>query len=93
MFYGMRFFNDLLMEAGALGNVQTEVLLQKDQDTFTFQKGWAFPRKVYFNGDECMLPSPENYPHLPNSAHVSAAAMVALLAAASVIFQMLTVFW
>ncbi|KVH92629.1 Glycosyl-phosphatidyl inositol-anchored, plant [Cynara cardunculus var. scolymus] len=69
MFYGMKFFNDLLMEAGPKGNVQSEVLLQKDQNTFTFKQGWAFPRKVYFNGDECILPPPESYPFLPNSAH------------------------
>ncbi|KAJ9562209.1 hypothetical protein OSB04_007369 [Centaurea solstitialis] len=69
MFYGMKFFNDLLMEAGPKGNVQSEVLLQKDQNTFTFKQGWAFPRKVYFNGDECVLPPPESYPFLPNPAH------------------------
>lgn len=68
MFYGMKFFNDLLMEAGQFGNVQSEVLLQKDANTFTFREGWAFPRKVYFNGEECMLPSPDSYPFLPNSA-------------------------
>ncbi|KAF3655392.1 COBRA-like protein 4 [Capsicum annuum] len=69
MFYGMRFYNDLLMEAGPAGNVQSEVLLQKDKDTFTLKQGWAFPRKVYFNGDECMLPPPDTYPFLPNFAH------------------------
>lgn len=55
------------MEAGPDGNIQTELILKKD-NTFTFDKGWAFPRKVYFNGDECMMPLPEDYPHLPNSA-------------------------
>lgn len=64
----MKYYNDLLMEAGPLGNVQSEVLLQKDKNTFTFKQGWAFPRKVYFNGDECMLPPPDAYPFLPNSA-------------------------
>ena len=93
MFYGMKYYNDLLMEAGAFGNVQSEVLLQKDQDSFMLKKGWGFPRKVYFNGDECMLPSPENYPHLPNSAPVSATVMAHSFAAASVIFLMLTVLW
>ncbi|KAG6396151.1 hypothetical protein SASPL_142293 [Salvia splendens] len=73
MFYGMKFYNDLLMEAGQFGNVQSEVLLQKDKDTFTFKEGWAFPRKVYFNGEECMLPPPESYPFLPNSAPQSRA--------------------
>ncbi|KAK8497933.1 hypothetical protein V6N12_057109 [Hibiscus sabdariffa] len=46
MLYGMKFYNDLLMEAGPFGNVQSEVLLRKDKDTFTFKQGWAFPRKV-----------------------------------------------
>lgn len=69
MFYGMKFYNDLLMEAGPFGNVQSEVLMQKDENTFTFKQGWAFPRKVYFNGEECMLPPPEAYPSLPNTAN------------------------
>lgn len=68
MFYGTKFYNDLLMEAGPDGNVQSEVLLRKDENTFTFKQGWAFPRKVYFNGDECKLPPPDAYPSLPNSA-------------------------
>ncbi|KAJ3673088.1 hypothetical protein LUZ60_006462 [Juncus effusus] len=68
MFYGTKYYNDLLMEAGPEGNVQSEILLRKDADTFTFKQGWAFPRKVYFNGDECKMPSPDAYPYLPNSA-------------------------
>lgn len=72
MFYGMKYYNDLLMEAGPFGNVQSEVLLRKDPNTFTFKQGWAFPRKVYFNGDECMLPPPDSYPYLPNAATLRA---------------------
>ncbi|KAF3643642.1 COBRA-like protein 5 [Capsicum annuum] len=68
MFYGMKFYNDLLMEAGPSGNVQSEVLMQKDKNTFTLKSGWGFPRRVYFNGDECKLPPPDSYPILPNSA-------------------------
>lgn len=71
MFYGMKYYNDLLMEAGPTGNVQSEVLMEKEKDTFTLKQGWAFPRKVYFNGDECMLPPPDKYPFLPNSAPVT----------------------
>lgn len=71
MFYGMKFYNDLLMEAGATGNVQSEVLLQKNKDTFTFKQGWAFPRRVYFNGEECKLPPPDAYPILPNSVYTN----------------------
>lgn len=66
----MKYYNDLLMEAGSLGNVQSEILMRKDADTFTFKQGWAFPRKVYFNGDECMLPPPDTYPFLPNSGYM-----------------------
>ncbi|KAL1810762.1 hypothetical protein DCAR_0622851 [Daucus carota subsp. sativus] len=71
MFYGMKFYNDLIMEAGDFGNVQSEVLLQKDKNTFTLKQGWAFPRRVYFNGDECKLPPPDAYPVLPNSFHAN----------------------
>lgn len=52
------------MEAG---NAQSEVLFQKD-DKFSFQKGWAFPRRIYFNGDNCVMPPPDAYPWLPNDA-------------------------
>ena len=69
MFYGMKFYNDLLMEAGPAGNVQSEVLLHKDKNTFTLKHGWAFPRRVYFNGQECKLPPPDAYPTLPNSSN------------------------
>lgn len=79
MFYGMKFYNDMLMEAGPFGNLQSEVLLQKDKNTFTFKQGWAFPRKVYFNGDECMLPPPDTYPYLPNSAFKNQISMSAAL--------------
>ncbi|XP_062150968.1 COBRA-like protein 1 isoform X2 [Alnus glutinosa] len=66
MFWGIKFYNDFLMQAGPLGNVQSELLFQKDV-TFTFEKGWAFPRRVYFNGDNCVMPPPDAYPWLPNT--------------------------
>lgn len=72
----MKYYNDLLMEAGPLGNVQSELLFQKEQNSFTLKQGWAFPRKVYFNGDECAMPQPDSYPYLPNSAHVSVPVML-----------------
>ncbi|KAJ6402570.1 hypothetical protein OIU84_014633 [Salix udensis] len=90
MFYGMKNYNDELMEAGPLGNLQSEVLLQKDQNTFTFKQGWAFPRKVYFNGDECMLPPPDTYPFLPNSAHGSSHFFSMLI---STLIFLLTYIW
>lgn len=85
----MKYYNDLLMEAGPLGNVQSEVLLQKDANTFTFRQGWAFPRKVYFNGDECMLPPPDSYPYLPNFAPANAAAAVYRLATSAVLLLLM----
>ena len=69
MFFGVKYYNDLLMEAGPHGNVQTELLLKKDKTTFTLDQGWAFPLKIYFNGDECMMPLPDAYPSLPNLAY------------------------
>lgn len=86
MFYGMKYYNDLLMEAGPSGNVQSEVLLRKDKNTFSFKQGWAFPRKVYFNGDECMLPPPDTYPFLPNSAHRTPISLSVSLFLCSVLF-------
>ncbi|CAN8264880.1 unnamed protein product [Cochlearia groenlandica] len=66
MLWGVKFYNDFLSEAGPLGNLQSEILFRKDQATFTFEKGWAFPRRIYFNGDNCVMPPPDTYPFLPN---------------------------
>ncbi|XP_068654911.1 COBRA-like protein 3 [Aristolochia californica] len=68
MLWGVKFYNDLLVQAGPSGNVQSEILLKKDLGTFTFDKGWAFPRRIYFNGDNCVMPPPDSYPWLPNSS-------------------------
>lgn len=87
MFYGMKFYNDLLMEAGPVGNVQSEVLMQKDKNTFTLKQGWAFPRRVYFNGQECLLPPPDTYPYLPNSGYKHSLAVSKM--AASVLLLLL----
>lgn len=66
MLYGVKFYNDFLSQAGPFGNVQSELLFRKDKSTFTFEKGWAFPRRIYFNGDNCVMPPPDAYPWLPN---------------------------
>ncbi|KAG5019951.1 hypothetical protein AAZX31_06G195600 [Glycine max] len=68
MLWGVKFYNDFLSSAGSLGNVQSEILLRKDKSTFTFDKGWAFPRRIYFNGDNCVMPPPDAYPWLPNAS-------------------------
>lgn len=71
MLWGIKFYNDLLMEAGPYGNVQSELLFRKDANTFTFDKGWAYPRRIYFNGDNCVMPPPDAYPWLPNASPLS----------------------
>ncbi|CAK9160544.1 unnamed protein product [Ilex paraguariensis] len=70
MLWGIKFYNDVLMQAGTLGlgNVQLELLFRKDKSTFTFEKGWAFPRRIYFNGDNCGMPPPDAYPYLPKTS-------------------------
>ena len=68
MFWGVKPYNDVLMQDGKFGSVQGELLLRKDSQTFTFGKEWAFPRRVYFNGDNCVMPSPENYPSFPHES-------------------------
>ncbi|CAA7038601.1 unnamed protein product [Microthlaspi erraticum] len=65
--WGVKFYNDLLMQAGPYGNVQSELLFQKEASAFTLEKGWAFPRRIYFNGDICVMPPPDSYPWLPNT--------------------------
>lgn len=67
MLWGVKYYNDLLMQAGPYGFVQSEVLFGKNKH-FTFEKGWGFPRRIYFNGDSCVMPPPDEYPHLPNAA-------------------------
>ncbi|OAP11664.1 hypothetical protein AXX17_AT2G06650 [Arabidopsis thaliana] len=57
-----------LRQAGLVGNVQSELLFQKNPLEFTFEKGWAFPRRIYFNGDNCVMPPPDSYPWLPNAS-------------------------
>ncbi|KAM7279392.1 hypothetical protein ACFE04_006526 [Oxalis oulophora] len=66
LLWGVKFYNDLLQTSGPNGNVQSELLFQKDFSSFTFHQGWAFPRRVYFNGDNCVMPPPDEYPRLPN---------------------------
>ncbi|KAE8667421.1 hypothetical protein F3Y22_tig00112411pilonHSYRG00152 [Hibiscus syriacus] len=48
------------------GNVQTEMLLHKDADMFSFREGWGYPRRTLSNGDECVMPPPDGYPMLPS---------------------------
>ncbi|KAG2273247.1 hypothetical protein Bca52824_067802 [Brassica carinata] len=89
--WGVKFYNDLLMQAGPYGNVQSELLFQKEASAFTFEKGWAFPRRIYFNGDNCVMPPPDSYPWLPNTgSHKPISSWFAAIAAS--ISLLLTVF-
>ncbi|XP_044508773.1 COBRA-like protein 1 [Mangifera indica] len=70
IFWGIRYVNEELLSAGdyEVGSVSTEILLEKDLKTFTYRNGWAFPRKLYFNGEECEMPPPDTFPMLPNAS-------------------------
>nr|GMC57067.1 protein COBRA-like [Ipomoea batatas] len=81
MLWGVKFYNDLLSQAGPLGNVQSELLFKKDLTSFTFEKGWAFPRRVYFNGDNCVMPPPDSYPYLPNTSSRHKTSLLSLVVA------------
>ena len=86
VFWGVKYFNDMLMVAGPSGNVQSEILFAKGNE-FTFNNGWAFPHRVYFNGDDCVLPAPQDYPTLPShspSLHARTPFLISLLAALGV---------
>ncbi|CAI0375393.1 unnamed protein product [Linum tenue] len=67
MFWGIKYYNDMLLQSGNGGNVQSEMLLAKEPG-FSFGGGWAFPRRIMFNGDECVMPQPDDYPRLPNAS-------------------------
>ncbi|KAK8940405.1 COBRA-like protein 1 [Platanthera zijinensis] len=71
VFWGIKHYNEMLLQQGEFGNVQTEILLKKDPAAFTFQGGWPFPRKILFNGQECVMPTPDEYPSLPHSSSAS----------------------
>lgn len=68
LFWGLDFYNDVLLQAEEkqVGFVTTEILLLKDMTSFTLGNGWAFPRRVYFNGENCVMPLPQTFPMLPN---------------------------
>ena len=80
MLWGVKFYNDLLMQAGPSGNVQSELLFRKDKSTFSVERGWAFPQRIYFNGDNCVMPPPDAYPMLPNAGSRGYISLLAILA-------------
>ncbi|MCH97731.1 protein COBRA-like, partial [Trifolium medium] len=84
MLWGVKFYNDFLMQAGPNGNVQSELLFRKD-DSFMFDKGWGFPRRIYFNGDNCVMPPPDAYPWLPNAGLKNEVSYLTLMMASLVV--------
>ncbi|KAJ1415959.1 COBRA, plant [Sesbania bispinosa] len=73
LFWGIDFYNSELLHSdkGRQGVVTTEILLEKDPNSFTLRNGWAFPRRIYFNGEDCEMPLPDTFPMLPNGFVVS----------------------
>ncbi|KAK3029029.1 hypothetical protein RJ639_040081 [Escallonia herrerae] len=70
LFWGLEYYNDALLQADEkqLGSVTTEILMRKDEDSFTLRNGWGFPRRIYVNGENCEMPLPDDYPRLPNGS-------------------------
>ncbi|KAK3028642.1 hypothetical protein RJ639_037822, partial [Escallonia herrerae] len=70
LFWGLEYYNDALLQADEkqLGSVTTEILMRKDEDSFTLRNGWGFPRRIYVNGENCEMPLPDDYPKLPNGS-------------------------
>ncbi|KAM0025720.1 hypothetical protein Hdeb2414_s0021g00577881 [Helianthus debilis subsp. tardiflorus] len=68
LFWGIDYYNTELLNADKdqVGSVSTEILLAKDHKAFTLHNGWALPRTIYFAGENCVMPSPDTYPMLPN---------------------------
>lgn len=68
LFWGIDFYNNELLHSDKdrLRSVTTEILLEKDSDSFTLHNGWVFPRRIYFNGENCEMPLPDTFPTLPN---------------------------
>ncbi|KAE8676931.1 hypothetical protein F3Y22_tig00111566pilonHSYRG00055 [Hibiscus syriacus] len=44
VFYGVKDSNELLMGARNGGNVHSEMIFRKEEDEFTLDQGWVFPR-------------------------------------------------
>lgn len=70
LFWGIKFYNEELLNADkeTFGSVSTEILLKKDFVSFTLRNGWALPRRIYFNGESCQMPPPDDFPILPNGS-------------------------
>ncbi|XP_074586597.1 COBRA-like protein 7 [Curcuma longa] len=76
VFWGIEYYNDMLLNYGENGNVQSEMLLHKDTEEFTFKGGWPFPRRLSFNGHDCVMPPPDLYPSLPKDYSMASSPLV-----------------
>ncbi|WOL20586.1 COBRA-like protein 7 isoform X1 [Canna indica] len=47
--------------AAAAGGEWQCALLHKDVEDFIFGEGWPFPRRISYNGHECVMPPPDIY--------------------------------
>ncbi|KAL2346066.1 hypothetical protein Fmac_000066 [Flemingia macrophylla] len=70
LFWGIDYYNSELLHSdeNRVGLVTTEILLDKDPNSFTVSNGWAFPRRIYFNSENCEMPLPDTFPMLPNGS-------------------------
>ncbi|XP_061368376.1 COBRA-like protein 1 [Gastrolobium bilobum] len=70
LYWGIDFYNSELLHSDKdqLRMVTTDIILEKDPNSFTLSNGWAFPRRVYFNGENCEMPLPDTFPMLPNGS-------------------------
>ncbi|KAK7351911.1 hypothetical protein VNO77_11676 [Canavalia gladiata] len=70
LFWGIDFYNKELLHSDKdrVGSVTTEILMEKDPNSFTLSNGWVFPRRIYFNGENCEMPLPDTFPMLPNGS-------------------------
>jgi hypothetical protein len=69
IFWGLEYYNKELLQTihdDLPGSVTTDLLIEKDLKSFTLRNGWAFPRRIYFNGHNCKMPMPDDFPGLPN---------------------------
>ncbi|KAG6390679.1 hypothetical protein SASPL_148418 [Salvia splendens] len=68
LFWGKVLYNTELLQGNEyeVGSVTTDILMQKIADAFTLRNGWGFPRRIYFNGENCRMPLPDMFPMLPN---------------------------
>ncbi|GFY89900.1 COBRA-like extracellular glycosyl-phosphatidyl inositol-anchored protein family [Actinidia rufa] len=72
LFWGLHFYKSELLNVDEkqLGSLTSEILLEKDSKSFTLSNGWAFPRRIYFSGENCEMPPPDIFPMLPNVAPI-----------------------